>query len=184
MTRDVDLLSGTLTAPLAGLGLDLEAVEITPAGKRRLVRVAVDKDGGINLDDIAEASREISRALDESDVLGEQPYTLEVTSPGVDRPLTLPRHWRRNLSRLVKVTTADGTTTIGRISEAGETHVVLDVDGESREVQLSEVRKARVQVEFTRPGASDDSDAEDDITDDIADDDIADDVAEENEVEG
>ena len=71
-------------------------MEITPAGKRRILRIAVDKDGGVTLDDVAEATREISRVLDASDAMGEQPYTLEVTSRGVDRPLTLPRHWRRN----------------------------------------------------------------------------------------
>ena len=77
---------------------------ITPAGKRRILRIAVDKDGGVTLDEVAEATREVNRVLDESDVMGEQPYTLEVTSRGVDRPLTLPRHWRRNADRLVKVT--------------------------------------------------------------------------------
>src|SRR3546814_1875458 len=92
-----DRIEAELTDPLAALGLDVEAVEITPAGKRRVLRVAVDKDGGVNLDDVAEATREIERVLDEeSDVMGEHPYTLEVTSRGVDRPLTLPRHWRRD----------------------------------------------------------------------------------------
>ena len=61
-----------------------------------MLRVAVDKDGGVTLDDVADATREVNRVLDGSDVMGEQPYTLEVTSRGVDRPLTLPRHWRRN----------------------------------------------------------------------------------------
>ena len=91
-----DRIEAELDDPLRALGLDIEAVEITPAGKRRILRVAVDKDGGVTLDDVAEATREVNRVLDESDVMGEQPYTLEVTSRGVDRPLTLPRHWRRN----------------------------------------------------------------------------------------
>ena len=98
------------------MGLDVEAVEVTPAGKRRVLRVAVDKDGGVTLDDVADATREVYRVLDESDVMGEQPYTLEVTSRGVDRPLTLPRHWRRNEDRLVKVTLADGGEVTGRIA--------------------------------------------------------------------
>ena len=85
-----DRLAGVLTDPLAAVGLDVEAVELTPAGKRRLLRVAVDKDGGVTMDDIADATKEVSRVLDESDVMGEHPYTLEVTSPGTDRPLTLP----------------------------------------------------------------------------------------------
>ena len=103
-----DRIEAELADPWRDLGLDVEAVELTPAGKRRVLRVAVDKDGGVTLDDVAEATREVSAVLDDSDVMGEQPYTLEVTSRGVDRPLTLPRHWRRNVGRLVKVTLADG----------------------------------------------------------------------------
>src|SRR3954452_15998727 len=105
--RTRDRLAGVLGEPLAATGLDVEAIDLTPAGKRRLLRVAVDKDGGVTLDDIAEATKEVSRVLDGpagSDVMGEQPYTLEVTSPGTDRPLTHPRHWRRNQGRLVKAT--------------------------------------------------------------------------------
>jgi ribosome maturation factor RimP len=75
--------------------IDLEAVKLTSAGRRVLLRVVIDADGGISLDDIAEVSRELSAKLDASDVMGETPYTLEVTSPGTDRPLTQPRHWRR-----------------------------------------------------------------------------------------
>ena len=78
-----DRLAEVLTAPLAATGLDVEAIDLTPAGKRRLLRVAVDKDGGVTLDDIAEATKEVSRVLDGPDgidVMGEQPYTLEVTS--------------------------------------------------------------------------------------------------------
>ena len=97
-----DRIEAELVDPLQAMGLDVEAVEVTPAGKRRVLRVAVDKDGGVTLDDVADATREVSRVLDESDVMGEMPYTLEVTSRGVDRPLTLPRHWRRNEDRLVK----------------------------------------------------------------------------------
>ena len=82
--------------------------------------------------------------------LGEQPYTLEVTSRGVDRPLTLPRHWRRNASRLVKVTTTQGETVTGRIVESGEDAATLDVDGGTRELAYSDVAKALVQVEFNR----------------------------------
>lgn len=139
-----------LVDPLRALGLDVEAVEITPAGKRRILRVAVDKDGGVTLDEVAEATREVNRVLDGSDVMGEQPYTLEVTSRGVDRPLTLPRHWRRNAGRLVKVTLDDGTSLTGRIGESDEERVTLEVDGARREVAYAEVKKALVQVEFNR----------------------------------
>jgi ribosome maturation factor RimP len=146
-----DEIENELIGPLAALGRDVEAVEITPAGKRRVLRVAVDKDGGVTLDDVADATREVSRVLDESDVMGEQPYTLEVTSRGVDRPLTLPRHWRRNVDRLVKVTLEGGETLTGRITDSGETTATLDVDGTRREVALDDVAKALVQIEFKRP---------------------------------
>ncbi|GAB6984858.1 ribosome maturation factor RimP [Nocardioides pyridinolyticus] len=144
-----DRIEAELDDPLRALGLDLEAVEITPAGKRRILRVAVDKDGGVTLDEVAEATREVNRVLD-GDVMGEQPYTLEVTSRGVDRPLTLPRHWRRNASRLVKVTFADGSSATGRILESDDDAATIEVSGRTRTVAYAEVKKALVQVEFNR----------------------------------
>ncbi|MCH1868700.1 ribosome maturation factor RimP [Nocardioides sp. CFH 31398] len=130
--------------------MDLEALDLAPAGSRRLLRVAVDKDGGITMDDVAEATREISRVLDETDVMGERAYTLEVTSRGVDRPLELPRHWRRNADRLVAVTPVEGEPFTGRITAAGEDAATLDVDGTTRDVAYADVRRAVVQVEFNR----------------------------------
>ena len=145
-----DRISAAVADPLGALGLDLEAVELTPAGKRRVLRVAVDRDGGVTLDDIAEATREVSRAIDEADAMGESPYTLEVTSRGVDRPLTLPRHWRRNHDRLVKVTTVEGETLTGRIGTSDDERVVLEISGEPRTLGYGEVAKALVQIEFNR----------------------------------
>ena len=149
-----DRLAGVLTDPLAASGLDVEAIDLTPAGKRRLLRVAVDKDGGVTLDDIAEATKQVGVLLDRSDVMGEQPYTLEVTSPGTDRPLTLPRHWRRNRGRLVEVKLGDGETVRGRITDNDESTARLDVDGSAREVALDDVARAKVQIEFSRPSGS------------------------------
>jgi ribosome maturation factor RimP len=145
-----DRLAEVLTEPLAADGLDVEAIEVTPAGRRRLLRVAVDKDGGVTMDEIAEATKEVSRLLDDSDVMGEQPYTLEVTSPGTDRPLTLPRHWRRNQSRLVKLTTRDGGSLTGRVLASDDHGVTLDVDGTEHVLAYDDVAKARVQIEFNR----------------------------------
>lgn len=148
-----DRIENELLGPLSVLGLDIEAVELTPAGKRRVLRIAVDKDGGVTLDDVAEATREISSVLDASDVMGEHPYTLEVTSRGVDRPLTLPRHWRRNESRLVKVALVEGGEVQGRIGRSTDESVVLDVDGTERELAYADIAKARVQIEFNRPAS-------------------------------
>ncbi len=149
--RTRERLVEELTQPLLAMGLDLEAVEVTPAGRRRVLRVAVDKDGGVTMDDVADSTKEISRLLDASDVMGEHAYTLEVTSPGVDRPLTLPRHWRRNLGRLVKVVTRDGTAVTGRVVAQDDASTSLDVNGATRVVALADVAKAHVQVEFNRP---------------------------------
>jgi ribosome maturation factor RimP len=146
----VDRVEAVLTDPLGALGLDLEAVELTPAGKRRVLRVAVDRDGGVNLDAIAEATREVSRVIDDTDAMGEAPYTLEVTSRGVDSPLTLPRHWRRNHDRLVTVTTRAGEKLTGRVTASDDNAVTLDVDGNARTLLLGDVAKALVQIEFNR----------------------------------
>jgi ribosome maturation factor RimP len=145
-----DRIEAELIDPLGHLGLDVEAVELTPAGKRRVLRVAVDKDGGVTLDEVAEATRAVNAVLDEAPVMGEQPYTLEVTSRGVDRPLTLPRHWRRNAGRLVTCTLVEGGKVTGRIGSSDETSVWLDVDGEEREVPYADIAKALVQIEFNR----------------------------------
>jgi ribosome maturation factor RimP len=139
---------------LSDLGLDLEAVDLTPAGKRRLLRVAVDKDGGVTLDDIAEATRAVSQRLDDDgDLMGEQAYTLEVTSRGVDRPLTQPRHWRRNCDRLVRATLHDGSQLTGRIGASDDSGVELDVSGAHRRLPYDAIAKALVQIEFNRPAA-------------------------------
>jgi ribosome maturation factor RimP len=150
---DSSRISGELREPLLDLGLDLEAVELTPAGKKRVLRVAVDKDGGVTLDDIADATRAVSQELDERDLMGEQAYTLEVTSRGVDRPLTEPRHWRRNRDRLVRVQRTDGTQLTGRVGDSDDAGVTLDVSGSSERVAYDDVAKALVQIEFNRPAS-------------------------------
>jgi len=145
-----DSLEQVLRPAAAKVGLDLEAVTVSMAGRRGILRVVVDKDGGVTLDEVAEATRVLSHALDGTDVMGERAYTLEVTSPGLDRPLTAPRHWRRNVDRLVKVTDADGRSVVGRILDVDDQQVRLDVDGSVRSVRYADVAKARVQVEFNR----------------------------------
>jgi ribosome maturation factor RimP len=148
-------LPGVLIPILAQFDLELEAVEVVPAGKRQLLRVVVDGDGptgtGPLLDDLAEASKALSAALDSSDVTGNAAYTLEVSSRGVSRPLERPAHWRRNRGRLVAVTTAGGNTVLGRIVSADEETVQLEVDGAFRVLAFGEVGKALIQVELNRP---------------------------------
>jgi ribosome maturation factor RimP len=131
-------------------GFDLEDVEVVAAGRRSLVRVVVDHDGGIDLDAVAEVSRVVSDALDASDATGASPYTLEVTSPGVDRPLTEPRHWRRAVGRRVSVTVREQGSVTGRVQAVDDTTVTLDVDGAEQVVGLAELGPGRIQVEFNR----------------------------------
>jgi ribosome maturation factor RimP len=158
---DKSQLPGVLTPILAQFDLELEAVEVIPAGKRQLLRVVVDGDGatgtGPLLDDLAEASKAVSAALDSSDAVGNAAYTLEVTTRGVGRPLERSAHWRRNQGRLVSVTTTDGNSVVGRIVSADEQTVRLEVSGSVRELALSEVNKALVQVELNRPSPKIDS---------------------------
>jgi ribosome maturation factor RimP len=131
--------------------MDLEAVRVTAAGRRRLLRVVVDSDHGVSLDDAATVSRDVSAALDSGTVMGDLPYTLEVSSPGVDRPLTSPRHWRRAAGRLVtvKVTDAGGSQPVsGRVTVADEDGVTMDVDGAPRRFAYAVLGPGAVQVEF------------------------------------
>ncbi len=128
-----DALTGRLRPvvadAVAGLGFDLDSLDVQAAGRRKLVRVVVDADDGVELDLLSGVSRAVAAALDEHDEILGGPYTLEVTSPGVDRPLTLPRHWRRAKLRLVRVRGDDGVEFTGRVGGCDETGVELLVAG-------------------------------------------------------
>lgn len=149
-------LSALLEPVVQSCGADLEAVEVTRAGQRSRLSVIVDRDGGIDLDGIAEVSKAVSDALDDADAALAGPYTLEVTSPGVDRPLTQPRHWRRNAGRLVVVVLADGSQVTGRVVDADDDALVLSagdgpVTGDTRRLDWAGIDRGIVQVEFRRP---------------------------------
>jgi ribosome maturation factor RimP len=161
---DEKRLVGVVRPVVTAAGMDLETLRVSVAGRRRLLRVIVDSDAGVSLDDAAEVSRDISAALDAKDVMGEIPYTLEVSSPGVDRPLTQPRHWRRAAGRLVKVKiTGEGTVT-GRVKQAGDDGVTLEIDGARRHFDYGELGPGAVQVEFGK--IPDDDNNDDDRADD------------------
>jgi ribosome maturation factor RimP len=150
-----------LAEPVArAAGMELEAVHLTAAGRRRLLKVVVDAVGGVGLDDMALVSQALSAALDAEEIMGGSPYTLEVTSPGVDRPLTRPQHWRRAAGRLVsapltgpqhRVPGGDARQTIrGRIVAVIDDGVVVDVEGERRVFGFADLGPGKVQVEFRR----------------------------------
>jgi ribosome maturation factor RimP len=205
-------LAGWIEPVVTGAGYDLEELVVTPAGRRSVVRVVVDRDEGVSLDDVAEVSRAVSAVLDQNDGdLGRAPYVLEVTSPGVDRPLTEPRHWRRNTGRLVAVTVGPAGATeqvTGRVTAVADAGVTLAVEKPGkpgarrkpptpRQVPWDQLGPGRVQVEFARPDRSDtpgddvhdtDDDTHDD-TDDThdeidPDDDLADDLADDEGDDG
>lgn len=136
---------------IAAAGMDLESVRVSAAGRRRLLRVVVDSDRGVSLDDAAAISRKLSAALDAAPVMGDFPYTLEVSSPGVDRPLTDPRHWRRAVGRLVQVTAADAGPISGRVLAADADGVTLDVAGDHRRFGYAALGAGAIQVEFGHP---------------------------------
>lgn len=148
-------------------GYDLEGVTVRRIGRRHVLRVIVDGDQGVGLDAVAELSRAISAALDAAEATGGEvvngEYELEVSSPGVDRPLTQPRHWRRSIGRLVRVTVADEAVE-GRVTGADDDAVVLDVGGVPRLVPYPALGPGRVQVEFNRL-----ADVSDDDLDEIVD---------------
>ena len=153
MSAVADRVEQALTPIVSAQGFDLESVDVQPAGRRRLVRVLVDRDGGVTLDHIAALTSALSETLDDTNAMGEQAYVLEVSSPGVGRPLTLPRHWRRNVSRLVTVTLDDGEVLVGRIVSSDEDHVNLNGVGDestTRTVRLADIVEAHVEVEFNR----------------------------------
>lgn len=151
-----NILEPVVADAVAATGFELEQLDVAMAGRRRLVKVVIDGDDGVGLDSVAEVSRAVSAALDEHDPDGTAlggPYTLEVTSPGLDRPLTKPRHWRRAKLRLVKVKTVDGTQLTGRVGASDGGGVALLVDGEVRRVGYADVAHAVVEVEFAQPPA-------------------------------
>lgn len=152
---NVAALRALLEPVLADRGLELDDLVVVGAGSRSVLRISVDGDGpkgrGPLLDEVADATRAVSDALDESDLTGTQSYVLEVSSRGVGAPLTKPAHWRRNTGWLVLVTRADGSRLTGRITATTDTGVTLTVDGAEAMVAFSDVKRAAVQVELNRP---------------------------------
>ncbi|MBA4608657.1 ribosome maturation factor RimP [Aeromicrobium sp. Marseille-Q0843] len=149
-TSPTDRISSLLEPVVTALGLDLDEVELLGKNENRRLLVAVDRDGGVDIDTIAQVTRAVSAALDESDVMGESRYTLEVASRGVDRPLLEPRHWRRNAGRVVAVELVDGERFEARIRASDDTGVDLAVKGDTTRFPYDEIVKAVVQIELNR----------------------------------
>ncbi|MGI4893571.1 MAG: ribosome maturation factor RimP [Janthinobacterium lividum] len=206
MTSLDETVAGVLTEVVGAAGLVLEEVSVAAAGRRRVVRVVVDlpgaQTGEVDLDQVATVSRAVSQALDDSDVLGDAEYTLEVTSPGVDRPLTTRQHWARARGRLVRAVLSDGTALLARVVSTDDSgvHVTLEPEmvkgrpprakdvGAPRDLGWSGLVRGEVQVEFRKHDESDDDhfddESDDDDFDDESDDDDFDDESADEELDG
>ncbi|MFI6651200.1 ribosome maturation factor RimP [Streptomyces sp. NPDC050529] len=155
-TTQSDRLRGLVEPLVSAEQLDLEEIEVSRAGRRRVLRIIVDSEEGVELDACADLSRAISAKLDESDAMGEDEYVLEVSSPGADRPLTEHRHYVRATGRLARLTLNEGGELVARILAVDEEGLDLEVPGvkgrkpTSRRIAFAEIAKARVELEFNR----------------------------------
>jgi ribosome maturation factor RimP len=141
-------ISAVITPALTSLGFYLEDLNITSAGKRSLLTVIVDADRHLSLDEVTVATKAISEIVENIPALGSTPFTLEVTSPGIDRPLTKPRHWGKNINRLVKIVLLDGSQITGRIKQAGESAATID----ESVINYLDIKRANLEIEFKQVG--------------------------------
>ena len=135
-----------ITPAIESLGFYVEDINITSAGKRSMLTVIVDGDTHLSLDQVTVATKAISEIVENLPTLGNNPFTLEVTSPGLDRPLTKPRHWRKNLDRLIKIVLTDGKEVKGRIKDSNETSVTVD----DQTINFADIKRATLEVEFKK----------------------------------
>jgi ribosome maturation factor RimP len=141
-------ISAAITPALSDLGFYLEDITITSAGRRSMITVIVDGDNHLSLDQVTVATKAIGEIVENIQSLGESAFTLEVTSPGLDRPLTKPRHWRKNIDRLVKIVLLDGKEIKGRVKDVSEISTTVD----DQVVKFSEIKRATLEIEFKQVG--------------------------------
>jgi ribosome maturation factor RimP len=141
-------ISAAITPALSDLGFYLEDITITSAGRRSMITVIVDGDTHLSLDQVTVATKAISEIVENIQSLGQAPFTLEVTSPGLDRPLTKPRHWRKNIDRLVKIVLLDGKEIKGRVKDATEISATID----EQVIKFSDIKRATLEIEFKQVG--------------------------------
>ena len=146
--RKKEEISAVITPALSDLGFYLEDITITSAGRRSMLTVIVDGDTHLSLDQVTVATKAISEIVENIQSLGQAPFTLEVTSPGLDRPLTKPRHWRKNIDRLVKIVLSDGKEIKGRVKDATEISATVD----EQAVNFSDIKRATLEIEFKQVG--------------------------------
>ena len=151
----VQSITDAITPAIDAAGFFLEDIHIASPGNRRVVTVLVDGIVNLNLDEVTVITKEISAILDLAEFMGETPFTLEVSSPGVDRPLILPRHWHKNMDRLVRSVMVNGEVVLGRVDAVHDESVCVIVGGKNlKKVELPfvEIKRAQVEIEFNRKG--------------------------------
>jgi ribosome maturation factor RimP len=135
-----------ITPAIESLGFYIEDITITSAGKRSMLTVIVDGDTHLSLDQVTVATKAISEIVENLPTLGNNPFTLEVTSPGLDRPLTKPRHWSKNQDRLIKIILNDGKEVTGRIKDSTESSVTVD----EQVINFADIKRATLEIEFKK----------------------------------
>ncbi len=151
----IQSITDAITPAVEAAGFFLEDVHVASPGNRRVITAVVDGIVNLNLDEVTVIAKEISAILDDSEFLGDTSFTLEVSSPGVDRPLTLPRHWQKNITRLVRSTMVNGEVVTGRVDAVHDESVCVIVEGKvPKKVELPfvEIKRAQVEIEFNRKG--------------------------------
>lgn len=141
-------IAAAITPTIESLGFYLEDLNITSAGRRSMLTVIVDGDTHLTLDQVTSVTKAIGEIVENIQNLGQTPFTLEVTSPGIDRPLTKPRHWRKNIDRLVKVVLQDASEVNGRIKDSNQEGVKID----EQLIKFSDIKRATLEVEFKQVG--------------------------------
>ena len=137
-------VAAVITPAIQALGFYVEDISITAAGRRSMLTVIVDGDTHLSLDQVTVATKAISEIVENLPTLGNNPFTLEVTSPGLDRPLTKPRHWRKNKDRLIKIVLNDGKEVTGRIKDSTEADVTVD----EQNIKFADIKRATLEIEF------------------------------------
>ncbi len=141
-------IAAAITPTIESLGFYLEDLNITSAGRRSMLTVIVDGDTHLTLDQVTSVTKAIGEIVENIQSLGQTPFTLEVTSPGIDRPLTKPRHWKKNIDRLVKVVLQDTSEVKGRIKNSNQETATID----DKLIKFTDIKRATLEVEFKQAG--------------------------------
>jgi len=140
-----------LVAPvIETMGFDFWGCEYLAAGKHSTLRIYIDKPGGVTVDDCGDVSRQVSAIMDVEDPISNA-YMLEISSPGIDRPLFKPKQFEANVGQLIKLRTSSpilGRRNFkGTLLEASEEQVIIEVDAEEYEIPFNLVDKANIEIE-------------------------------------